>query len=79
MLVLSDLWYPGWRARIDNTPAAVLRTDAALRGVIVPPGRHTVRFELVSLTRGAGMAASLLGLIIGLVLLVPRGRPRAAV
>ncbi len=74
MLVLSDVWYPGWRARVDDTPATVLRADGALRGVIVPPGRHTVVFELVSPTRLAGAGTSLLGVAIGLVLLVSRRR-----
>ncbi len=45
VLVLSEVFYPGWRAWIDNTnEVQVLRTDFLLRGVILPPGAHRVRF-----------------------------------
>src|SRR5205814_601687 len=43
-LVLGDVHYPGWRARIDDRPAHIYRTDAILRGVVVPPGEHIVEF-----------------------------------
>lgn len=44
-LVTSDVFYPGWRATIDGAPARLYRTDYALRGLPIPAGTHTVRFE----------------------------------
>jgi hypothetical protein len=44
-LVTSDPYYPGWQASIDGEPARLLRTDYAIRGVILPAGSHRVRFE----------------------------------
>lgn len=44
-LVLSDSWYPGWFASVDNRPAPVLRADYMFRAVPVMPGQHTVTFE----------------------------------
>jgi hypothetical protein len=61
-LVLSEAYYPGWRARIGGRIAAVRRTNVSLQGVAVPPGRHTVVFELVSSSLRAGTAVSLAGL-----------------
>jgi hypothetical protein len=43
-LVLSEIFYPGWRASIDGTAAPIARTNYVLRGVAVPAGRHRVRF-----------------------------------
>jgi hypothetical protein len=68
-LVLSENIYPGWRARIDGAPANVRRTNLSMQGVVVPPGRHTVVFELVSNTQRAGVALSIGGLVVCLVLL----------
>ena len=47
LLVFSDLYYPGWVAKIDGNPAQIWRTDYALRGICVPPGTHeiTMRFQ----------------------------------
>jgi hypothetical protein len=43
-LVLGDVYYPGWQARVDGSPTRLYRADYALRGVIVPPGEHEVEF-----------------------------------
>ena len=44
-LVLSEAWYPGWRATVDGKPAEIYRTDIAFRGMPVPRGKHRVRME----------------------------------
>lgn len=43
-LVLSEMYYDGWEARVDGQPARIFRTNYALRGVVVPPGDHRVEF-----------------------------------
>lgn len=55
MLVLSEVWYPGWTATVDGAEAKVLRADWSLRGIPVAAGRHTVevRFEPAPFRRGA--------------------------
>jgi len=46
-LILSDSYYPGWRATVDAKPTHIYRTDYVLRGVAVPTGTHVVRFTFV--------------------------------
>ena len=71
-LVLSESFYPGWRARIGDRVLPVYRTNVSLQGVPLPPGRHTVEFELVSTTLRAGAAVSGLALVV-LLLVAWRG------
>jgi len=66
-LVLSDVYYPGWRATVDGVPAEVLRADYVFRAVLLPPGEHTVRMEFVPWTWRVGLAVSIVtwvGLVV---------------
>ena len=46
VLVVSQMWYPGWQVWIDGAPSEEpLRADYAFQGVALPPGSH--RIELV--------------------------------
>lgn len=42
LLLLSEMHYQGWSARLDGEPCPVLRADYLLRAVPIPAGRHTV-------------------------------------
>lgn len=75
-LVVADTWAPGWRATVDDAPARVHCADHGARAVLLPPGRHRVRFEYrpAALHLGARLFAGGLGFSIlwALVLLVRR-------
>ena len=45
MLVLTDIWYPGWEARIDGRPATIARSNYSFRAICLPPGKHAVEFN----------------------------------
>lgn len=65
-LVLTDTWFPGWKAYVDDKPVKVWRTNYMFRGIVVPAGTHSIKFryEPVSLLLGLGFFA------IGLALLL---------
>jgi hypothetical protein len=68
LLVLPDLHYPGWRARVDGRDAPIERANAIFRGVWLEPGAHEVvfRFEPASFRVGTALcAASLAALAAG--------------
>jgi hypothetical protein len=75
LLVISDAWHPGWRAAIDGVEAPIHRANYMFRGVFVPAGEHTVRFDYWPPRLGWYCAASILGLLaIGALLVIPAAR-----
>ncbi|MFW6164030.1 MAG: YfhO family protein, partial [Planctomycetota bacterium] len=57
-LVLSDVFYPGWRAAVDGEPASVLRADYVFRAVRVPAGKHVVEMWFAPWTWRVGLSVS---------------------
>ena len=43
-LVLTDSFYPTWKATIDGKETQIYRTDYSFRGIIVPAGNHKIEF-----------------------------------
>jgi hypothetical protein len=58
LLVLSEMWYPGWQALDNGKPSSILRTDGILRGVYLKVGSHTLAFEYRPWTVRVGLAIS---------------------
>ena len=63
LLVLTDLHFPGWKARVDGRDAPLERVDYLLRGVMVPPGRHRVEFVYEPASWTIARAITLAGLL----------------
>ncbi len=59
LVVLSDTFYPGWKATVDGRAAPVLRADYALRAVAVDAGAHIIEYHFVAGTVRWGAAISL--------------------
>lgn len=60
LLLLSQTWYPAWRARVDGRDAPLLSAyGGALSAVAVPAGGHRVElwYEPTALRRGLALAA----------------------
>jgi uncharacterized membrane protein YfhO len=67
LVVLADLWDPGWQASLNGKMVPILRANHALRGVAVPPGNWSLDFQYrpVSFTRGCWLAAAAIFLLTG--------------
>jgi len=64
LLVISENWFPAWRAEVDGTPAPVLRANHTLRAVPVPAGRSTVELVYHSRLLMTSLWISVLSLIL---------------
>jgi len=71
VLVLSQMYYPGWKAMVDGRETSVLRVNAALTGILFPAGSHEVRFVFQPLSFRIGMTITILTAILILSFLVP--------
>jgi hypothetical protein len=69
LLVLSEIYYPGWKAWVDGEEAAILRAQHALRAVPVAPGTHRVVMTFQPMSVNIGLAISALTLVLGLAFL----------
>lgn len=48
LMVMSEIWYKGneyWKSYIDDEPVDHIRVNYLLRGIVVPAGVHSIRFE----------------------------------
>jgi hypothetical protein len=80
LLVLSEAYYPAWKAYVDGEPVPLYVADHALRAVPVPAGEHSVELRYESWTLRTGLAVSLAAYLALAVLVVSaaRRRPRGA-
>ena len=44
ILVLSDTFYPGWKAFVDLEETEIMKANTVMRAVIIPKGKHIVKF-----------------------------------
>ena len=70
LLVLSEVYNPGWTAYVDGERAEIVPTNYVLRGVAVPAGSHTVelRYEPDSLRIGLWISSITAIALVGVAL-----------
>ena len=64
LLVLTDSYYPGWRATIDGQTVPIYEVNLMFRGVVVPAGAHQVVFTYQPMSWKIGLAGSALGIVL---------------
>ncbi|MDO8659098.1 MAG: YfhO family protein [Candidatus Parcubacteria bacterium] len=69
MLFLSDNYYPGWKAYVDNKETKIYRTDYTFRSIYLPKGNHTVVFTYKPLSFQIGLIITLGSLSLLLVVI----------
>ena len=66
-LVLSEVYYPGWRAYVDGREEVIWRANYTFRAIHLEPGPHRVRLLFAPLAWKVGLGISLmtwLGLMV---------------
>ena len=76
-LVLSDLYFPGWRATVDGQPERIRRADYLLRALPLAAGTHRVVFTYEPAAFRLGLWAMLATLAFLTVLIWHGDRGRA--
>lgn len=69
VLVLTDVYFPGWRVAVDGKESKIVRANGVFRGVRLEPGAHQVRFYFDPISLKVGFAMFVLGLL-GIVFLL---------
>jgi hypothetical protein len=72
--VLSDTWYPGWKARVDGRETPVIRANGMFRAAAVPAGDHDVTFSFEPTSVRSGAFVSAVSFLLAMLLAVPRRR-----
>jgi uncharacterized membrane protein YfhO len=63
LLVLSDVFYPGWVAQVDSEETEILRANYAFRAIEVPSGKHIVAFSYRPGSFARGLIVGFFGII----------------
>lgn len=68
-MVVSEVWYPGWKAYLDGREVKVYRTDYLVRGVFMPAGEHVLEmvFDPPLFKLGAAVSLVTLALMVWLI------------
>jgi hypothetical protein len=63
-LLLADMYYPGWTARVDGRATPIYRANVSTRAIALPKGQHTVHFAYEPSAFFRGLKISLTALIL---------------
>ena len=70
VLVVSENYYPGWRATVDGKPVPVVRADYNLIGVPLPAGASAVTLDFADPAYGSGKLVTILASLIAIAVMV---------
>lgn len=78
-LFLSEVFYPGWKAYVDEKPQRILRGNYLFRVVQVPSGNYSVQlvYDPLSIRVGAGISLFSLLCMLGIVVCAVKRRAGA--
>ena len=64
ILILTDVYYPGWKAFIDGTETKIYRADGLVKAIFVPEGEHTIEFVYLPESYNTGITISIITVLI---------------
>jgi hypothetical protein len=75
LLFLSDTYYPGWKAYVDEKETEIYRADYTFRAIVVPQGHHLIKFSYDPLSFKIGYIISFLSIGLLVIILTVKKRP----
>jgi hypothetical protein len=67
-LIVSENYYPGWKASVDGKPAPIGRADYTMIGVELPTGARSIELTFTSPSYERGKVVTWLAIAIGLLM-----------
>jgi hypothetical protein len=64
LVVLADVYYPGWELLIDGKPAPIHVVNRLMRGAAVPAGTHRLVYSYTPRSFLVGRVISILGVVV---------------
>jgi uncharacterized membrane protein (DUF485 family) len=71
-VVVSEMWYPRWKAELDGNEIRIYKTDHAVRGIVIPKGKHRLKMYFDDSTFKRAVMFSWFG-FIGMYLMIFAG------
>jgi hypothetical protein len=76
ILVLSDTFYPGWKAFVDREEVEIMKANTVMRAVVIPKGKHLVKFVYDPIPFNCGLRLGLCTLISMPIMIFMSNRPK---
>jgi len=70
LVVLGDVFYPGWELTIDGRKSEIIRVNRMMRGAAVEAGTHRLVFAYNPRSFRIGMPVSLVAMAVTVALFV---------
>lgn len=70
ILILTDNYYPGWKAFVDDVETKILRANYSFRSIIIPGGEHLIKLNYFPSSLITGIFISTASLIIYLFVII---------
>lgn len=72
ILVLTDTFFPGWKAYVDGKEEKIYRVNGLVRGVFLEKGKHSIVFKYFPFSFKLGLGISLLSILILMLIMALR-------
>lgn len=63
-VMVSQTWYPEWRAWVDGKPTPVMRANGALQGIVLHSGARKIELRYVPDTLYVGIGCAMVGVAL---------------
>jgi uncharacterized membrane protein YfhO len=70
LLIVSEQYYPGWKAYVDGESTQIYAVDGILRGIFLEPGVHIVEFKYRPFSFLLGAVLSTISLVMTIFFLL---------